>query len=156
MLQLPPIYFSCCCVFIACGTVIIVLHISFPYDCCHDHVECLVIFASCIMFILYYIALHHPCFVLCFMMWFFLCHCCCICIMSIMPWFASWSLVVWSRVKPPLLLISTSFMQHTHTSNHSSSSPKFLFHPNFTFLLYHIYFHVTFPLSRKCSLFSWC
>ena len=34
---------------------------------CHDHVECLVIFASCIMFILYYIALHHPCFVLCFM-----------------------------------------------------------------------------------------
>ena len=28
---------------------------------CHDHVECLVIFASCIMFIFYYIALCHPC-----------------------------------------------------------------------------------------------
>ena len=55
---------------------------------------------------------------------------------------------------PPFLLISTSLMQHAHTSDHSSSSPKFLFHSNFSFLLYYIYFHVTFSLSRKCSFFS--
>ena len=39
--------------------------------------------ASCFMFIFYYIALRHPCLVICFMMWCCLCHLCCICIMII-------------------------------------------------------------------------
>ena len=90
---------------------------------CHDLVECLVIFPSCIMFILYYIALLHPCFVLCFMilhMSFY-----CICIMRIMPWFASWNLVVWSSVTPLF------FLSPPHSCNMLIPATIHQVHPSF-------------------------
>ena len=76
------------------------------------------------------------------------------CIMIIMPWVAYLSFVMCSCVNP-LLLISTSFLHHAHSSSHSSSSPKFLSHPNFSCLLYSIYcFLVTFfPVQENVQHF---
>ena len=62
------------------------------------------------------------------------------CIKIILPWFAYLSLAVRSCVNPSSSYLYHSFLHHAHTINRSSSSPKLLSHPNFSFSLSFNYF----------------
>ena len=68
--------------------------------------------------------------------------------MITMPCFAYVSVVVCSCVNPSYSYLHLIFLFIAHTSNNSSSSPKFLSHPNFSFSLSFNYFSSDIFCSR--------
>ena len=118
------------------------------YVCCHDLDEC-----HCHILLLAsrssYITLHCTILALFYASWcdvplVILLHC----IMIIMPCFAYLSFVVCSCVNPSYSYLHLIFLFIAHTSNNSSSSPKFLSHPNFSFSLSFNYFSSDIFCSR--------